>query len=371
MPVNEPQIEPDARAVLRALTTRKNVIISGPPGTGKSRLLNQVRDLFEWDSSELGADPHSDFPLPPARGDMPAWFPSPDQTLDRRTFATVFDQNTKHRDFMRGLVPTIGRAGEFQVTQGTLYRASMHALSAGNAALVIVDEINRGPAVAAFGSALVGLEADKRLGSDGGRLTTTQEFEILGDDGEATTFSLPADLYVLAAMNEADTSVEPLDVAFLRRFAPYRLEPQPAILRSHFGLPDASAAIKTPPDDHADVYEALVQAWQVLNRQILLSRGAAYQLGHGALMHRTPPVGSIAAAQEYVSEAWATLRAHLDEVFFGDTRAMVDVLRVEEDSSPYKLEETTFAGQSVGRIVGPLRVGSQELHLLLATIAEG
>jgi len=65
---NEPEIEPDVREVLRALATRKNVIVSGPPGTGKSRLLNQVRDLFEWESSTTGADPDSDVPLPAARG---------------------------------------------------------------------------------------------------------------------------------------------------------------------------------------------------------------------------------------------------------------------------------------------------------------
>ena len=61
----------------------------------------------------------------------------------------------------------------------------------------------------------------------------------------------------------------------------------------------------------------------------------------------------------------------LDEVFFGDTRAMVDVLKVEEEASPYDLEETTFAGQSVSRITGPLRPNATELHKLLTTIAKG
>lgn len=368
---DEPDIEPAARAVLKALATRKNVIVSGPPGTGKSRLLNQVRDLFEWDSGTTGADPDSEIPLPATRGPIPPWFPSPHRTEERRTFATVFDQNTKYRDFMRGLVPTVGVAGTFEVTKGTLYRASVHALEDGNAALVIVDEINRGPAVAAFGSALVGLEADKRLGPNGERLPSTQEFELLDDDGGAVTFALPADVYVLAAMNEADTSVEPLDVAFLRRFAPYRLEPQPEVLREHFALKDDAAPLQDTPADHSDVYEALVQAWEALNKQVLLARGAAYQLGHGALMHRDAPTTGPPAALEYTAEAWATLRGHLDEVFFGDTRAMVDVLRVEDDQSPYDLEEATFAGQSVSRIVGPLRPDSDELYRLLTLIAKG
>lgn len=369
--MDEPYIEPDVREVLKALATRKNVIISGPPGTGKSRLLNRVRDLFEWHDSEMGADPDGDIPLPAKRGKIPTWFPSSHRTEDRKTFTTVFDQNTKYRDFMRGLVPKVGEAGVFEVTKGTLYRASVHALDEGNAALVIVDEINRGPAVAAFGSALVGLEADKRLGPDGERLPTTQQFELLGDAGELVTFALPGDLYVLAAMNEADTSVEPLDVAFLRRFAPYRLEPQPAVLREHFGLPADPGPVKSEPTSHEEVYEALAQAWTTLNKQVLLARGAAYQLGHGALMHRPAPKGSLQAAQDYAAEAWATLRAHLDEVFFGDTRAMVDVLRVEEETSPYDLEEATFAGQSVSRITGPLRPNATELDKLLATIAKG
>jgi len=370
MPVSEEEtefeIEPDARAVLQALARRKNVIITGPPGTGKSRLLNQVRALFEWDSGSTGSDPYGDIPLPAERGPIPAWFPSPDQIESRHTFPTVFDQNTKYRDFMRGLVPQVTNPGAFIVTSGTLYRASVHAAEDGNAALVIVDEINRGPAVAAFGSALVGLESDKRRGAEG-----EQRFEILNDFGESVTYSLPPDLYVLGAMNEADTSVEPLDVAFLRRFAPYRLEPHAEVLRPHLGLgrtPDGT--LPDTPSDPSTVYEALARAWARVNHQITLARGAAYQLGHGALMHRTAPTADLPAAQEYTQEAWATLRGHLDEVFYGDTRAMVDLLLAEDDRSPYTLEEGTFAGQAVSRILGPTRPDSEQLYLLLRLISQ-
>lgn len=365
----ESQIERDAGAVLRALAIRKNVIISGPPGTGKSRVLTQVRELFKWDSGSTGADPYGAVAIPAATSPMPDWFPSPDRALSRESFPTVFDQNTKYRDFMRGLVPAIGKSSTFEVTSGTLYRASLHARKDGNAALVIIDEINRGPAVAAFGSAIVGLEADKRLDSDGERTTTTQDFEILGDDGEHQGFALPADLYILAAMNEADTSVEPLDVAFLRRFFHYRLEPESSVLRAHFGLAPAASALPATASSPTDVYEALVQSWVVINDQIRMGRGPAYRLGHGALMHADAPKGTLEEAHQYLAHAWATIRAHLDEVFFGNTRALSDVLRAEEEQSPYSLEETTFAGQSVRRIDGPERPSANDLYRLLSLIA--
>jgi 5-methylcytosine-specific restriction protein B len=368
MPI-ESDIEDDARSVLKALAIRKNVIIAGSPGTGKSRLLNQVRELFMWDQGTTGSSPTGRIPIPPASGPIPAWFPSPHQTASRRVFQTVFDQNTKYRDFMRGLVPRVAKPGEFEVTSGTFYRASLHAREDGHAALVIIDEINRGPAVAAFGSALVGLEADKRLLTNGDATETTQHFEILGDSGEHESFALPNDLYVLAAMNEADTSVEPLDVAFLRRFHLHRLEPQAGTLRAHFGLPLEPAPLPEIPMSAADYYEALAQAFSKINQQIILGRGHAYQLGHGALMHTAADPSAIGAAREYVADAWATLRGHIDEVFFGNTRAISDVLRAENSKSPYVLDEATFAGQTVRRINGPTRPTVDELYKLLTLIA--
>ena len=365
----EADISRDAKAVLKALATRKNVIITGPPGTGKSRLLNEVRELFKWDQSQTGAAPAGRIPIPSSSGPIPGWFPSPDQDVSREVFQTVFDQNTKYRDFMRGLVPTIGQAGAFEVTSGTLYRAAIRAAHDGNTALVLVDEINRGPAVAAFGSALVGLEADKRLPTDGQATNTTQYFEILDDKGGAESFALPNDLYILAAMNEADTSVEPLDVAFLRRWHIHRLEPDEAVLRAHFNLGTTGTAGTHTPSSPADYYEVLVQAFSKINQQILLGRGPAYQLGHGALMHATPDTTNIGATQEYVATAWATLRGHIDEVFYGNTRAVSDVLRAENSRSPYQMLESTFAGQTVRRISGPLRPAPDELHRLLVLIA--
>ena len=363
--------EDDVKAILIALAHRKNVLISGPAGTGKSRLMNLVREHFAWGHTSAGAAPDKRIPIPATTGEIPEWFPSPLRDVSRKVFSTAFDQNTKHRDFMRGLVPSVANPGEFEVSSGIFYRASLHAAIDGNASLVIVDEINRGPAVAAFGSTLVGLEADKRLDSNGESTSTTQFFEVLGDDGRPKSFALPADLYVIAAMNEADTSVEPLDVAFLRRFATIRLDPKREVLESHLQISqnlnptDLPMSVEKP----SDMYQALVLAWVRLNQRISLSRGAGYQLGHGGLMQNPAPTDSIENAYLYVSQAWSTLKAHLDEVFFGDTRAIADLVASGAPGNPYIVEEGILAGQNVARVIGPSKLNPVELYGVLKAIS--
>jgi 5-methylcytosine-specific restriction protein B len=270
---------------------------------------------------------------------------------------------------MRGLVPAIGLSGAFEVSSGILYRAALHARADGNAALVIIDEINRGPAVAAIGSALVGLEGDKRLAPDGSPTNSTQFFEVMTDDGGSEQFALPADLYVLAAMNEADTSVEPLDVAFLRRFAPYRLEPSIEVLCQHLELDGLPEGLPLEASEPLHLYAALAMAWARLNERTALARGAAYQLGHGGLMHRDAPQTTMAAAVEYAMEAWATVKAHIDEVFFGDTRAIADLFATGIPGSPYSVVEDVLAAQTVIRVMGPQRLSGEQLYGLLRAIA--
>ena len=85
MPIQS-NIEADAEAILKALAIRKNVIIAGPPGTGKSRLLNQVRELFVWGQGKTGSSPAARIPIPPAAGPIPTWFPSPGQTGNEKYF---------------------------------------------------------------------------------------------------------------------------------------------------------------------------------------------------------------------------------------------------------------------------------------------
>jgi 5-methylcytosine-specific restriction protein B len=85
-------------------------------------------------------------------------------------------------------------------------------------------------------------------------------------------------------------------------------------------------------------------------------------------MHATAP-DTLHGAEQYVSEAWQTIYGHVEEVFFGNTRALAEVLKAESDSSPYGYEQEMFAGQSVSRITKPDKLNGADLYNLLRAIA--
>lgn len=371
----------DCKLALKLLARSRNVLVSGSPGTGKSKLLAEVALAFEdaFGLAPAGGPPRLNpvggIPIPPAAGvvkDIPA-----PTKRDRKVFRTVFHQNSKYRDFVSGITPAVNKqagAPDFTVVKGTLYRASEHAKSANGAALLIIDEVNRGPAVQVFGGAIVAIESDKRLASDGGKRAETQFFEMLDPaSGEVIEYALPHDLYILAAMNQADASVEPLDVAFLRRWEPLRLEPNEEALRTFYGLGAKGASIlPNTPTNVNDALEASVRAWVAVNEQIALGRGPEFQIGHGVLMSDVKPQTlNLSEALGALCVGWAKVRAHVEEVFFGDIRGIATVLNVLDGPAfnPFKLTETTFADDLRFRLEGPTNFAEDNIYAALRAFA--
>ena len=289
----------------------------------------------------------------------------------------MFHQNSKYREFVTGLAPSVNVAAgtaDFRVMEGTLYRASQHAKLPDGAALLIIDEINRGPAVQVFGGAIVAIESDKRLAPNGSNRPETQFFELLEPaTGNIVEYALPHDLYILAAMNQADASVEPLDVAFLRRWEPMKLEPDEKALRSFYGLPPATAGtLPAAPGQTNDALEASVRAWRRVNQQISIGRGAEFQIGHGVLMADVKPTTlPLQDALAFLCVGWAKVRAHAEEVFFGDVRGVATALNAmgTVTHNPFALDETQFADEIRYRLKGPMNLTAANIYDALRAFA--
>lgn len=366
-----------AHEILKLLEGRRNVLLAGPPGTGKSMLLTEIAHLFvsRGSGSTPRYQPEGAVPIPPAPtfslpGDI-------GKATNRKVFQCVLHQSSKYRDFLTGVMPDVreGKApGTFRITEGILYRASEFAKQPDSAALLIIDEINRGPTVQVFGGAIVAMEADKRLGSDGSRTSTTQFFDLLNPaDGELVEYAFPSRLYILAAMNQADVSVEPLDVAFLRRWTPFNLEPSTQILREYFGLPaNSSDELPAAPATKDHIFEATVRAFDAINRRIALGRGPEFRIGHGVLMRTGDTPSSTDEALDHVGTSWRLIKNHIDEAFFGDVRGTAIVLNADRgiEGNPYSLEETSFGDAPRALINGPTTVARDELYGLLRALAK-
>lgn len=378
-----PNFSKSCYEVLELLKKRKNVLISGAPGTGKSSLLGEIARAFETSPVATVSAP-APVHVPGASVAIPAELPAEVDTAlqsswpashrtNRKVFRTAFHQNYKYREFLTGLVPDIRDTGKFKIITGVLYEASEHAKSDDGAALLIIDEINRGPAVQVFGGSIVAIEPDKRLNEDNTPLGETQFFQITDPaTGSYVEYALPEHLYIVAAMNQADASVEPLDVAFLRRWAPYHISFDSKVLRDFFGLGASSSdPLPAAPEDVKQVYEAAIRALETINNKIKLGRGAEFQLGHGIFLTGRPALETdIAAAKIFVAEIWQYIQAHVEEVFFGDIRGVAATLNAlgTPPSHPFKLMETTFADEPRLELRGPERIDADNIYELLTSI---
>lgn len=172
--------------ILDLLRDKKNVILQGPPGVGKTFVARRLAYAL------MGVQDES------------------------RVKMVQFHQTYSYEDFIQGYRPAPG--GAFERRDGVFYEFCRQAADDPEQVHVfIIDEINRGNLSRIFGELMMLIERDKR----GSRHAIDLTYKEPGDE----RFYVPENLYLLGLMNTADRSLAMVDYALRRRFAFIDLEP--------------------------------------------------------------------------------------------------------------------------------------------------
>ena len=221
----------DVEQMLGLLRRKKNLILQGAPGTGKTFAAKRLAYAL------MG------------------------QTDDSRVEVVQFHQSTAYEDVVVGLRPTA--EGGFAAAEGVFARFCRRAAAdPGRDYVFIIDEINRANISKAFGELLMLIEAEHR----GEALRLPVSGELL---------SVPKRLHIIGMMNTADRGLALIDYALRRRFAFFEMRPaldHPGFLR-HV---EAVGSVRL---------EALVDVVRRLNQRIAEDEalGPGFQIGHSYL----------------------------------------------------------------------------------------
>ncbi len=164
------------------IRNKKNVILQGAPGVGKTYAANRL-------AYSIMGEKNKD-----------------------RVMMVQFHQSYSYEDFIEGFRPTSDSNG-FEIKKGSFYNFCKKAADdLDNEYFFIIDEINRGNLSKIFGELFMLIEKDKRGNA----------LQLLYSDEK---FFVPKNVYIIGMMNTADRSLAMLDYALRRRFSFYEMKP--------------------------------------------------------------------------------------------------------------------------------------------------
>ena len=369
----------------------RNVLLYGPPATGKTRLISE---LFET----LNTPPEAQRGIVLNVADIEKPFSRPKQEITipqpiKVVWAT-FHQSYGYEDFVLGLRPEITATGtRLQPVAGVLLDAALELSdkeSKYQSVVLFIDEINRGNAARIFGEFMTFLDFDYRIE---GRVPLPlplrqltykngQSEPIHRQDGKEASipegFLFPKHIYIVATMNSVDRSAVPIDSALARRFDRIEMRPNLNVLAEQWNLDQS--VITSPTQDSWEELSPFETSYLLLDRlnlAIASDLGPEFELGHGLLSNLKATCTSTDGTEKPTNEneAWLELARTWDDILFpqledrysGRPEQLMELLRV--DNAPptgdyaWKLRSSK-AGTFEARSLGSVRVRDLDIEII-------